>query len=116
MRDERRAQLRRKYLELGVGELVAAAVVVVAIVMPRMEDPRDQFALFSALTPLLVILAGWCLLASGAKLGRAEADARENRSPLASIVHCGHPRPCSWRQASSGSSSGGRITWAAHWP
>jgi hypothetical protein len=73
--DIRRAQLRGKYLELGVGELVAAAVfvaVAVAVVMPRMVDPRDQLALWSALTPLLMILvqAGvyWLLARSWVEL------------------------------------------------
>ena len=75
MRDERRAQLRRKYLELGLGELVAAAVfaaVAIAVVMPRMDHPRDQLALWSALTPLLITLvqAGvyWLLARSWVEL------------------------------------------------
>jgi hypothetical protein len=61
VRDERRARLRGKHLELGAGELVAAAVsaavaVVVLIVMPRLEDSRVDLALWAALTPLLVTL------------------------------------------------------------
>lgn len=53
MRAERRAQLRRKYLELGVGELVAAAAfvaVAATVVMPRMDDSHDHFALWLART------------------------------------------------------------------
>ena len=59
MLDERRETLRRKYLSLGTGELVAAAVfaaVAVGIVMPRLETRQDSAALWSALTPLLIIL------------------------------------------------------------
>ena len=59
MSDERRATLRRKYLSLGTGELVAAAVfaaVAVGIVMPRLETRQDSAALWSALAPLLIIL------------------------------------------------------------
>ena len=59
MLDERREKLRRKYLSLGTGELVAAAVfaaVAVSVVMPRLEIRQDSAALWSALTPLLIIL------------------------------------------------------------
>ena len=59
MPDERRATLRRKYLSLGTGELVAAAVfaaVAVGVVMPRLETRQDSAALWSALAPLLIIL------------------------------------------------------------
>ena len=59
MFDERRETLRRKYLSLGTGELVAAAVfaaVAVGIVMPRLEARQDSAALWSALAPLLIIL------------------------------------------------------------
>jgi len=51
--------LRRKYLNLGVGELVAAmvfAVVAAAFITPRLGDPSGAAALWSALIPLLVIL------------------------------------------------------------
>ena len=51
--------MRRKYLSLGTGELVAAAVfavVAISVVMPRLEVPQDSAALWSALTPLLIIL------------------------------------------------------------
>lgn len=57
--DKRREALRRKYLNLGTGELVAATVfgfVAVTFVMPRLEGPDDYAALWSALAPLLVIL------------------------------------------------------------
>ena len=59
MSDERRRTLRRKYLSLGVGELVAAAVfvgVAVGLVMPRLDEQEDAAALWSALAPLLIIL------------------------------------------------------------
>ena len=51
--------MRRKYLSLGTGELVAAAVfaaVAVSVVMPRLETRQDSAALWSALAPLLIIL------------------------------------------------------------
>ena len=51
--------MRRKYLSLGTGELVAAAVfavVAISVVMPRLEVPQDSAALWSALAPLLIIL------------------------------------------------------------
>jgi hypothetical protein len=56
---ERQLALRRKYLNLGVGELVAAlvfAIVAAAFVAPRLKDDSDAAALWSALIPLLVIL------------------------------------------------------------
>ena len=60
MTEDRRAGLRRKYLSLGTGELVAAAafaVVAIAFVTPRLPAAEDARALWSALVPLLVILA-----------------------------------------------------------
>lgn len=60
----RREVRRRKYLSLGVGELVAAAVF--AVVLPRLVGPDDVRALWSALIPLLVLLTqagGYWLLA-----------------------------------------------------
>lgn len=59
MLDERRETLRRKYLSLGMGELVAAGVfaaIAVSVVMPRLEIRQDSAALWSALAPLLIIL------------------------------------------------------------
>lgn len=59
MTAERRAELRGKYLKLGVGELVAAVVfglLAVTLVMPRLAAPGDHAALVSALLPLLVVL------------------------------------------------------------
>ena len=50
----RGAARRRKYLSLGAGELVAAAVF--AAVLPRLVGPDDGRALWSALLPLLVLL------------------------------------------------------------
>lgn len=55
----RRRELRRRYLSLGTGELAAAAVfagLAVVVVMPQLEGDRDHAALWSALTPLLVVL------------------------------------------------------------
>lgn len=56
--DDRYAALRRRYLSLGLGELVAAAVftlVAATTVAPKMG--RDgQVALWCALVPLLVVL------------------------------------------------------------
>ena len=51
--------MRRKYLNLGVGELVAGlvfAIVATVFVMPRFRAGSDAAALWSALIPLLVIL------------------------------------------------------------
>lgn len=59
MSAERRGALHRKYLSLGVGELVAAlvfAVVATVFVAPRLSADSDAAALWSALIPLLVIL------------------------------------------------------------
>lgn len=68
---DRREALRRKYLRLGLGELVSAAVfcaVAVFLVTPRLPDERGVRALWSALIPLLLVLvqagAFW-LLARG---------------------------------------------------
>ncbi|MDJ0402974.1 hypothetical protein QNA23_05770 [Rhodococcus erythropolis] len=67
MVDQRRQSLRRKYLNLGLGELAAAAVfaaVAVGFVMPRLEGSQDC----AALAPLLVILVqagAYWLLARG---------------------------------------------------
>lgn len=50
---------RRKYLSLGAGELVAAAVFAAAalfFVTPRLPQVQDRAALWSALVPLLVVL------------------------------------------------------------
>ena len=50
---------RRKYLNLGSGELVAAAVfaiVALFFVTPRLPQVQDRMALWSALIPLLVVL------------------------------------------------------------
>lgn len=78
--DERREALRRKYLNLGVGELAAASVfgfVAVTFVMPRLEGPHDYAALWSALAPLLVILvqAGFYWLLARAWVERAPMPA-----------------------------------------
>ena len=59
MAEERRRELRRKYLSLGSGELAAAVVFAGAAVWfvgPRLGGPTDVAALWSALTPLLVVL------------------------------------------------------------
>lgn len=51
--------LRRRYLNLGIGELMAAAVfaVVAAVfVAPRLPGADDVRALWAALVPLLVVL------------------------------------------------------------
>ncbi|MBB3036572.1 hypothetical protein [Hoyosella altamirensis] len=54
MPHDRREALRRKYLSLGVGELVAAAVF--AVVLPRLTSAENAAAMWCALVPLLVIL------------------------------------------------------------
>ena len=57
---------RRRYLHLGVGELVAA--VVFALVLPRTVDAFERRALWAALIPLLVVLlqgGAYWLLARG---------------------------------------------------
>lgn len=59
MSAERRQVLRRKYLSLGLGELVAAAVfavVAAVLIAPRLTAGSDAAALWAALIPLLVIL------------------------------------------------------------
>ncbi|WP_280468055.1 hypothetical protein [Nocardia cyriacigeorgica] len=58
MVDDRAAELGRKYLTLGLGELAAAAVfVMVAFTLAaRLNEPGEQKALWSALIPLLMIL------------------------------------------------------------
>ena len=51
--------LRRKYLSLGLGELVSAGVfvtVAVLIVSPQVEAWTDTAALWAAFIPLLIIL------------------------------------------------------------
>lgn len=51
--------MRRKYLNLGLGELAAAAVfagVAALVVTPRLTAGSDAAALWAALIPLLVIL------------------------------------------------------------
>ena len=58
MSDSRREELRRRYLSLGLGELVAAAVfaaIALGVVMPKLET-QDSAALWAALAPLLIIL------------------------------------------------------------
>ena len=60
MTTDRRTALRRRYLNLGLGELAAClvfAVVAGAMVVPRLESAGDTTALWSALLPLLVVLA-----------------------------------------------------------
>ena len=75
MIDERRDELRRTYLSLGSGELVAAAAfvgVATGIVAPRLGEPDDRLALWSALAPLVVVLvqAGVYWLAARTWVGR----------------------------------------------
>lgn len=58
MDEGRRRELRRKYLNLGVGELAATAVFVAAAIFsvaPRLRGP-EHWALWAALTPLCVLL------------------------------------------------------------
>jgi len=56
---ERRTALRRTYLSLGVGELVAAgvfALIAIGVVAPRFPKADVQLAVWAALAPLLVVL------------------------------------------------------------
>lgn len=56
---ERRADLRRTYLRLGTGELVAAivfAVLAQVTVRPRLPAPDHELVLWVALLPLEVVL------------------------------------------------------------
>lgn len=68
--DQHREAIRRRYLRLGAGELFAAAVFayLALATIPHTSDGDGRLALWSALTPLLVILvqAGlyWCLARS----------------------------------------------------
>ena len=55
---DREAALRRRYLSLGVGELVAAGVFLVAalqMALPRLT-PTEARALWGGLAPLLIVL------------------------------------------------------------
>jgi hypothetical protein len=57
--DQRRQEMRGKYLKLGTGELAAAtvfALVAITLVFPSLSGPRGKAALGSALAPLLTIL------------------------------------------------------------
>ncbi|GAA5158112.1 hypothetical protein [Ornithinimicrobium tianjinense] len=59
MEGERRARLRRRYLSLGIGELVAASVftaVGMAQLAPRLPGTAGAVALWSALGPLVLVL------------------------------------------------------------
>lgn len=77
MSDDRREILRRKYLSLGAGELTAAALFAAFaafVLVPRFEYPYAAGALWSALIPLLVVLAQagvyWLLARSWVVVGR----------------------------------------------
>lgn len=59
MSEERRTELRRRYLSLGSGELFAAAVflgVAIVSVLPILDGEREALALWAALIPLLAVL------------------------------------------------------------
>lgn len=77
---DRREALRRKYLGLGLGELVSAAVfcaVAVFLIAPRLPDEWGVRALWSAVIPLLLVLVqagAYWLLARG-WVGRASMPA-----------------------------------------
>lgn len=80
MSDSRREDRRRRYLSLGVGEFVAAAVFVVVAMTTlaaRYEGSNGAAALWCALVPLLVILAqgGAYWLLARAWVGRAAMPA-----------------------------------------
>lgn len=71
---------RRKYLNLGIGELTAAAVFVLVglfSVTPRLPRVPDQIALWCALIPLVVVLvvAGLYWLLARAWVGRTTIPA-----------------------------------------
>ncbi|KQQ49441.1 hypothetical protein [Plantibacter sp. Leaf314] len=77
MTDDRRTVLRGRYLSLGFGELFAAIVfigVAFVSVLPVLERPSDALAFWSALIPLLVILAQagvyWLLARQWVEQGR----------------------------------------------
>ena len=71
VKERQRIRVRRRYLSLGLGEFVAAAVfaVVAAVaVAPRMASSTAVAALWSALIPLLLVLVqagAYWLLARG---------------------------------------------------
>lgn len=51
--------MRRRYLSLGLGELVSAAVfaaIAFGVVMPRLGTWQDSAALWAALAPLVIVL------------------------------------------------------------
>ena len=80
--------MRRRYLSLGLGELVAAAVfcgVAATAVGPRLDTDADRFAFWAALVPLVVILlqAGVYWLIARTWLG----DGRMPRG-VASVYRC----------------------------
>lgn len=59
MSEERRTELRRRYLSLGSGELFAAAVflgVAIIAVLPILDGDHEHLALWAALIPLLAVL------------------------------------------------------------
>lgn len=67
--DQRRTILRRKYLRLGTGEIVAAAAfiaIAVTSVSPRLAGQDARWALWAALIPLVIVpvqAGGYWLLA-----------------------------------------------------
>lgn len=77
--DERRKALRRTYLRLGSGELAASIVLLyfAGYFTPRLQNPLDAVALWSAVIPLLAVLvqAGVYWLKARSWVGRAAMPA-----------------------------------------
>lgn len=113
MVDTRRAVLQRKYLSLGSGEIVAAAVfamVAFGSVMPRLHGRNDVLSFWFALVPLLVILVqggAYWLLARGwvgqrPMPGSLAALYRIFRSADAALLLVGLAGVLAWLPAASG--------------
>lgn len=92
--DERRKRLRRTYLKLGSGEIAASLVLLyfAGYLTPRLQNPLDAVALWSAVIPLLVVLvqAGVYWLRARAWVGRgvmpAELALLYRRLRIANVV------------------------------
>ena len=107
--DERLRGLSATYLRLGTGELAAAAVfagLAAFVLSPRLQDPSDRAALWSAVTPLVVVLAQggayWLLARRWMASGSAP-------STVAGLYRC-------FRYADPGLLAAGLVGLVVWWP